>query len=135
MNIRKRSSVRRGSAAVEFALVLPVYLSLLLGVLEFARLGMAMQVLNNAVREGCRVAALPGNTAATAQARVNAVLSGSGIPTTTITLTPADPTTAAGGTPITLAMSVPFSSVSWLGTSTFMIVTLHASASFTSERP
>ena len=135
MRFRKRHAKRKGTAAVEFALVLPVYLTLLLGVLEFARLGMAMQILTTAAHEGCRLAALPGFTATDAQNRVNAVLSGSGIPTATITLTPSDPTTAAGGTPVTLAISMPFSKVSWLGTSTFMNVTCHASASFTSENP
>ncbi len=135
MKSRRRGRMTRGAAAVEFALILPVFLVLFLGILEFARLGMAMQLLTTAAREGCRVAALPNFTAAQVQARVNSVLTGSGIPTTTMTLTPSDPTTAAGGTPVTLSLSLPFTQVSWLGTSSFMNVTLHASASFTSENP
>ena len=81
---------------------MPVFLTLLLGMLECARLGMAVQVVTSAAREGCRVAALPGNTATTAQTRVNTVLSQSGFPSATITLNPSDPTTATGGTAITL---------------------------------
>ena len=110
----------RGAAAVEFALVMPVFLTLLLGMLECARLGMAVQVVTSAAREGCRVAALPGNTATTAQTRVNTVLSQAGFPSATITLNPSDPTTATGGTAISLSLSIPFSKVSWLGTSSFM---------------
>ena len=135
MKGRSGSKRRYGAAAIEFALVMPVYLIVLLGLLEFARLGMALQIMSTAAREGCRIAALPNHTAADAQTRVNAVLAGSGIPATTITLSPTDPSTATGGTPITLTMSIPFSQVSWLGTATFMNTTIHASASFTSERP
>ncbi len=132
--VKKRDTRRRGAAAVEFALVLPVYLTLLLGMLECARLGMALQAVTAAAREGCRVAALPGNTAATAQSAVNAVLSQSGLPSATITLNPSDPTTASGGTAITLTFSIPYSQVSWLHTATFLNVTLYGSATFASER-
>ena len=115
--------------------MLPVYMTLLLGMLEFARLGMAVQVVTSAAREGCRVAALPGNTAAMAQSRVNAVLSQSGFPNATITLTPSDPTTAAGGSAVTLSLSVPFSQVSWLGTASFLNVNINGAATFSSENP
>ena len=135
MNLLKRGSRREGAAAVELALVLPVFLTLLLGMLECARLGMAVQVVTAAAREGCRVAALPGNTAATAQTRVNTVLSDSGFPSANISLTPSDPTTATGGAAITLSLSIPFSKLSWLGTSTFMNVNVGGSATFASERP
>ena len=135
MRIQRIEKRRRGTSAVEFALVLPVFLSFLLGVLEFARMGMASQVLTNAAREGCRLAALPGKTATDAQNRVNSVLSASGFPNATISLTPADPSTATGGTAIKLTVSVPFSSLSWLGESTFMNVNVTASATFASERP
>jgi Flp pilus assembly protein TadG len=132
---KKRSVNRRGAAAIEFALVMPVFLVLLLGMLECARLGMAVQVVTSAAREGCRVAALPGNTATTAQTRVNTVLSQSGFPSATITLTPSDPTTATGGAAISLSLSVPFSKVSWLGTSSFINTQIGGSATFASERP
>jgi Flp pilus assembly protein TadG len=135
MAIRTRVLARRGAAAIEFALVLPIFISLLLGILEFARLGMAVQVVTAAAREGCRAAALPGSTAATAQARVNSVLVQSSFPSATITLTPSDPTTAAGGSAITLSLSVPFSKISWLGTSTFINTQIGGTATFASERP
>jgi Flp pilus assembly protein TadG len=47
-----------GQAAVELALVLPVLLLLMVGILEFARAWNLHQVMTDAVREGARRAAL-----------------------------------------------------------------------------
>ena len=48
----------RGAAAVELALVLPVVLLLIFGVIDFGRLFNAQATLNGGVREGARVEAL-----------------------------------------------------------------------------
>jgi Flp pilus assembly protein TadG len=56
---RRRSPARprrRGAAAVEAALVLPVVCMFLFGVLEYGRYVMMMQLLTNAAREGARYA-------------------------------------------------------------------------------
>lgn len=45
---------RRGAAIVEFAVVLPLLITLLLGVIEYGWLFMVRQSLQNAAREGCR---------------------------------------------------------------------------------
>lgn len=48
----------RGAAAVEFALVLPVLLLLVFGLMEFSRLYNVQISLSNAAREGARVMAI-----------------------------------------------------------------------------
>ncbi|MCT1433984.1 pilus assembly protein, partial [Dietzia maris] len=48
----------RGAAAVEFALVLPILLLLVLGILEFGRAYHVQTILSNAARDGVRVMAL-----------------------------------------------------------------------------
>lgn len=48
----------RGAAAVEFALVVPVLIMLLLGIMEFGRAYSAQTTLSNAAREGVRVMAI-----------------------------------------------------------------------------
>jgi Flp pilus assembly protein TadG len=55
MLVRRRS--RDGIAAVEFAFVLPVLFTLMLGVWEVGRVIQVQQVLVNAAREGARIAA------------------------------------------------------------------------------
>ena len=44
-----------GQALVEFALILPIFLLLLLGIVEFARAWNIYEVLTDAAREGARV--------------------------------------------------------------------------------
>jgi hypothetical protein len=121
------------------ALVAPVFVMLLMGQLESARLGMVSQLLTTAAREGCRTAVIPGNAETDVQNRINTVLSGSGISVGTVTPTcPAGYTwnTAPMGTPITVSLSVPYSQVSWLGTPFFLKnATVSASATLSSENP
>lgn len=59
-----------GAAAVEFALVMPVLLLLLFGMIDFGRAYNMQLALTQAAREGVRVAALGGtNTEATDRAQ------------------------------------------------------------------
>jgi Flp pilus assembly protein TadG len=118
------------------AMILPLFIALVLGQIESMRLGMVLQLMNVAAREGCRVAVVNGRTQADVQARVNAVLQGSGITAGTVTPTPANWATCAGGTAVTVSLSIPYSTVSWLPTPQyFQDANLSASATFSSERP
>ncbi|WP_339910237.1 TadE/TadG family type IV pilus assembly protein [Symmachiella dynata] len=54
--IQRESSERRGVAAVEMAFVFPVFMLLVLGVIEFGRYMMVGQLVTNAAREGSRLA-------------------------------------------------------------------------------
>jgi Flp pilus assembly protein TadG len=56
MWLRRGWRDERGAAAVEFALVLPVLLLILFGIIEFARAWNVRQTLTDAAREGARVA-------------------------------------------------------------------------------
>jgi Flp pilus assembly protein TadG len=51
-----RSGARKGSALVETALVLPILLLFLLGIMEYGRYFFVLQLATNAAREGCRYA-------------------------------------------------------------------------------
>jgi Flp pilus assembly protein TadG len=121
------------------ALVAPVFLTLVLGIIESSRLGMVSQLLTTAAREGCRVAVLVGSAQSDVQNRVSAVLNGSGISVGTVTPTcPAGTTwdSSPAGTPITVSLSVPYSQVSWLPVPFFLKgATISVSATMSSERP
>lgn len=55
---RRTATHERGAAAVEFALVLPVLILLVLGVIEFSRVYNVQISLSNAAREGARTMAI-----------------------------------------------------------------------------
>ena len=55
---RGRAGGERGAVAVEFALILPVLLMILMGTIEFGRVYSQFQVYNGAAREGARCAAV-----------------------------------------------------------------------------
>lgn len=58
MNRSINNGGRKGVAAVEFALVAPVFFLLVLGLVEMGRMLMVQQSLTNAAREGCRMAVM-----------------------------------------------------------------------------
>ncbi len=61
---RRRVSARRGQSIVEFALVVPVLLALLIGIMEFGWLAKNTMTLSSAAREGARAAAVGKTTQA-----------------------------------------------------------------------
>jgi Flp pilus assembly protein TadG len=139
MRVRAKSKARKGASAVEMAIIAPVFVALILGQIETSRLGMVSQLLTTAARDGCRVAVIPGATLSDVQTRVNSVLAGSGI--SVASPTPTCPSSyswdsAPRGTPITVSLSVPYSSVSWLGAPFFLRnANVSASATLSSENP
>ena len=56
---------------VEFALLLPVFLMLVMGVIDIARAYSNLQVITNATREGARLGIIPGSAPAAVTAAVN----------------------------------------------------------------
>lgn len=62
MKFAKRGKTERGQALVEFAIVLPVLLLLLVGILEFGRAWNLKQVIVDAAREGARRAVIADPT-------------------------------------------------------------------------
>ena len=61
-----RGADERGQATVEFALILPLLLGLILGIIEFGRAWNLSQVATDAVRESTRRCVLADNTVFTA---------------------------------------------------------------------
>lgn len=72
----------RGAELIEFALVLPMLLVIVLGIVDFGFLFQRMQVMTNAAREGARIAVLQGYAITDVQARARAFVQTGGVPTT-----------------------------------------------------
>jgi len=84
--IRNRLENEKGQSLVEFALVVPLLLLLVVGIFEFGRAWMTRNVMTGAAREAARIAAVeaPGGgwNGAVATTRGNQILTAAGIATT-----------------------------------------------------
>ena len=97
----------RGAELIEFALIFPLLLLVMLGIVDFGLMFQRYEVLTNATREGARLAVLPGYSTNDVKARVCAYLTTGGVPTTACnnptnpTINVTDVTVAvAGGTAV-----------------------------------
>ncbi len=116
-------NVRRGVAAVEFAVLLPLLLLLLLGVWEVGRMVEVQQLLTNAAREGGRQASTGIRTAAQVKDDVVRYLTQNGITSATASnVTVVNLTSAARSEPTQgeqldqyrITVTIPFNSVRWI---------------------
>lgn len=134
---RSARTRRRGAATVEFAVVVPILLTFILGIIEIGRLVMVAQVATNASREGARYAVQGSADASTIDSYLRTYLSSAGLSNTaggnssavstafeylagsnwTVTT---DPSAVASGTPIRVTVAVNFNSQSWLPTQFFV---------------
>lgn len=88
-----------GAELIEMALITPILLLLVMGIVDFGFLFQRYVVLTNAAVEGARVASLPGYTAADAEARVQEYATTGGVPgAVTAVATPVTLPGAGGGT-------------------------------------
>ncbi|VXB11812.1 TadE/TadG family type IV pilus assembly protein [Arthrobacter sp. 8AJ] len=104
----KRDS-ERGAAAVEFAILLPLLLMLVLGTIEFGRAYNAQITLTNAARDGVRVMAIGKDPVdAKRKAQTAASSLSTAIATTDITLST---DTCPVGTQVTLTIKYTLSTI------------------------
>jgi Flp pilus assembly protein TadG len=128
----------RGQATVEFALVLPLLLLLILGVIEFGKAWNIAQVATDAVREGARQCVLADNvkyTEANVEIWIKNRMASAGVPTTVPTVTFSTP--AGGGTPcensdqpVTITMTIPYG---WMFFRVLQPITLTSSFTMRNE--
>ena len=111
---------RRGATAVEFAVVAPIVLLLVFGMIEFGRMIVVQQVITNAAREGAEHAQLPGTTSEQVNKTIRNYLAGKSVSDARVSLTPIEPANAGDGEQITVTVSIPFHSVSWLPSPAFL---------------
>jgi Flp pilus assembly protein TadG len=117
---RRTMRNRRGAAVVELAFVLPLLITLLLGVWEVGRLVQVQRLLESAANEGGRQSATGMSTEGQVRQVVMNYLRTAGLPigNATVTvrnlLTPGtDPTEAAQMDPLQVTVTMPFRDVRW----------------------
>ena len=129
--------VRHGVAAVEFAIVAPVFVIMILGIIEIGRAIMVQQIITNASREGARRAITESATTSEVQSVVNDYLAATSVTgAVSVNVSPAPGPMIGFGDPITVTVTVPYSDVSWLAVPRYLGTSqLTASTVMRAERP
>jgi Flp pilus assembly protein TadG len=114
---RRRSS-RPGTAATEFAVVAVAFFIIILGIFELGRAFMVKHLLTNAARQACRTGVLQGRSSSQISTVAVNALTSQGISGDTVTVEVNDAVTDASAAKsfdeITVIVSIPMTSVSWL---------------------
>ena len=109
---RDRRQNRRAAVVVEFAICAPILFLFFFASLEFSRVNMIRQSVENAVYEGARRGIVPGATADDCRASAQVVLNSISASGATISVTP---TVITKDTPeVTVAVTVPVNNNSWV---------------------
>ena len=109
--VKPTDKLIRGAAAVELAVVLPLLLTLVFGIIEFGWVFMVRETLTNASREGCRVAVLQGSTEQDIRDQVTASMGPTGLGSYTVNIA----RSSAGSPNETVKVLIPYADVSLLG--------------------
>lgn len=104
--MQKTNTKERGSAMVEFALVLPIFIVLVFGIIQFGLALNRVQAYQAAAREGARVGSLENSSNGDISSAVDGALIGFGVaPSVNVS-----PALCAGrpGAPITVQVTAPY---------------------------
>lgn len=110
--MQKKLGAESGASAVEFALLLPVLMMILFGIIEFGLALYQQAILTNASREGARlgiVQSVPAITTAAINAAIDRYLTPAGVNPANVTRT----IVAGGvtGAPVRVTLTLPYSFV------------------------
>src|SRR5207302_3163086 len=103
-----------------------IMFGMIVGIIELARAYMVVELLTEAARKGCRVAVVPGTTSTQIKTAAKAPLTAVGINAESVgvevngsPIDSVDPSTAASGSDMTIVVSVPVTSISWIPNTRF----------------
>lgn len=105
-------NARRGALTVEFALVAPLVFFIVFGAVEFARLNMLVNSMENAAYEGARRGIVPGATVAAVRAQSQQILQAVGAVNATITVSPGVITNQTPN--VTVTITLPLNDNAWV---------------------
>ena len=102
MNLYRRLACEKGAELIEFALVFPLLLLVMFGIMDFGLLFQRYETVTNAAREGARIAVLPGYAQADVEARVTQYLAAAGLTATPTVAYTAPQALNVGGACVTI---------------------------------
>lgn len=127
-----RRTIRTGAAAVEFAIVAPIFFMLVIAAFEFGRLNVIRHTADNAAYEAARHAMVPGATVNEARAKATQMLNIVGARGTTISVSPA--VLGPDVDEINVTVDVPLSQNGWITPRFTRATTIRATSTLRTER-
>ncbi|MEZ6055651.1 MAG: pilus assembly protein [Planctomycetaceae bacterium] len=109
---RAKPNIRRGAITVEFALVLPLLLLFTFAAVEFSRINMIVNTMENACYEAARRGIIPGGTTQTVREKANSIMRAIGAAETVVTVTPTN--IVSGTTEVTVTIDLPLDQNAWV---------------------
>lgn len=110
VSLRRDGRDRSGTAAVEFALCLPLLIAMVFGVVQTSNAVYLQNALTSAAYEASNVVSIAGGTSSNAQTRAAAVLTALGANGASTTISPTVTSSTPLGTEITITCTAPLSS-------------------------
>lgn len=113
----RRSASRKGATAVEFAVVAPVVLLVVLALIQFASLLMSLNLLTAAARKGARLASLPttmSTDAVVSEVREQLERGGIDPSIVTVNVTPTVLNDLMSGEELSVSVSGPMNEMVWI---------------------
>ncbi len=111
MSLHKKLRSESGASAVEFALLLPVLMMILFGIIEFGLALHRQAILTNASREGARlgiVQSVPPIALAAVNTKIDSYLGPAGIPPGTVGRTIVGVPGSVTGVPVIVTLTLPY---------------------------
>ena len=132
--LHRRSYARRGVAATELAICMPVIVLIVIATIEACAMIFLQQSLSVAAYEGARVSLTPGVEAKNVVYQCELILDDRGVQGSTVEVTPSNIPNAKEGSWITVQTSTPFAQNSLVGGWLFGNRTLSAEVQMMKER-
>lgn len=126
-----KHQLRRGTAIVEAALVLPLLLTLTFATIEYGWMLLCDQQLTNVVEQAARVAATPTATNAAVTSQITTLMNAANMGSSgyTVTYNPADVSVVTKGNALTVTISIPYANVEVTGVTLFPLPATISSSS------
>lgn len=122
----------RGAAVIEFAAVAPLFFLVCLASVEFGRINIIRNTVDNAAYSAARVAVVPGATAQEAVDEARAILRAIGVTNASIVVTPS--TLDDATTEVTVHVVAPLAGNAWLAPRFASGIDIASSATMLTER-
>jgi Flp pilus assembly protein TadG len=102
---------RRGTTIIEAAIVLPLLILVIFGLIEYGNLLLRLQQIENVTRQAARKAATPDATQAQVTSQITTMMTAAGLGSSGYTVTMSDPATFERGDQFSVNITITYANI------------------------